>query len=170
MPSVLLTEVLLRFSHWMLPFLPQPIGGFLLQVTGSKLEHMEKKISVDMASVIGMATTHHKNKKVIVLTSYNNDAIMGVDYRSGRQVGVVFDDSLSLSLSLSLSHTHTGPGSPLSPPHRSALPQFQSEPKVRTCIISMHHLITGSVIRHKSRQPKVHKCQTIQVKSVDYLC
>ncbi len=122
-----------------------------MQVTGSKLEHMEKKISVDMASVIGMATTHHKNKKVIVLTSYNNDAIMGVDYRSGRQVGVVFDDSLSLSLSLSLSHTHR--------------PWVPSQPSSQKCPSSVSIRAEGEDLYNLNASLDYRVCYKAQVKA-----
>ena len=33
-----------------------------------------------------MATAHDKNKRIIAVTSYNNDTIMGLDYRTGKQV------------------------------------------------------------------------------------
>ena len=55
-------------------------------MSGSKLEHLERKIPVNMSCIIGMATVHDKNKRIIAVTSYNNDTIMGLDYRTGKQV------------------------------------------------------------------------------------
>ena len=57
-----------------------------VKINPGKLKQQDRKLNVDLSCIIGIVRVFLKMAKIIIMTSYNNDVILAVDYVSGNRL------------------------------------------------------------------------------------
>ena len=57
-----------------------------VKISAGKLKQEDRKLKVDLSCIIGLVRVFVKMSKVIIMTSYNNDVIMAIDYQKGNRL------------------------------------------------------------------------------------
>ena len=57
-----------------------------MKIVAGKLKQQDRKLNIDLSCIVGLVRVFVKMAKIIIMTSYNNDVILAIDYQSGNRL------------------------------------------------------------------------------------